>query len=233
MKILVLNGSPKDESSTMLLTNAFLEGVNLATGDNEIKVVSSIKKNIKYCTGCLACWFTADNHCIIQDDDMNNLLDDMMESDMIVWSFPLHCHSIPASLKAVLDRTIAFLKINMVETPLYIDHEKTFDLSEKKNIFIIGGGYPSYPDNFASVKMLLQTYFNNPVTMCFNETALLATPVPELKPLKDNLFSQIKLAGQEYATSDAISAKIIENVEKSMIPNEMYINIVNSLAGKQ
>ena len=44
MKILVLNGSPKEKSDTMVLTNSFLEGIR-KNGNHQIKVVDLIKKN--------------------------------------------------------------------------------------------------------------------------------------------------------------------------------------------
>lgn len=232
MKILVLNGSPKKESTTMFLSNAFIDGLGKSE-DNEIKIVSSYEKNIKYCMGDLSCWFRQDGHCVIQDDDMNELLDDMVASDIIVWSFPLHCHGIPASLKAVMDRTIAFFKINMAETASCVYHEKNFDLSAKKNVFIISGGYPFYPDNFTSVKMQLQTYLTNPLVFCVCEAALLGTTVPELEPLKENLFSQLTIAGKEYIANGFVSDEVINSIEKPMIPNKMYINIINSSANKQ
>ena len=96
MKILVLNGSPKKDSTTMLLTEAFLDGVN-SFESNEIKKVLSYEKNIKYCMGDHSCWFRQDGHCII-DDDMNELLDNMVECDLIIWSFPLYCHGIPLGM---------------------------------------------------------------------------------------------------------------------------------------
>lgn len=120
-----------------------------------------------------------------------------------------------------------------METDSCVYHEKTFDLSEKKNVFIIGTGYPFYPDNFTSVKMQLQTYFKNPFVLCVCETALLGIPVPEVVVLKENLFSQFTAAGQEYMANGSIPNEIINNIENPMIPNEMYFNIINSSMNKQ
>lgn len=228
MKILVLNGSPKEKSSTMLMVNAFLKGLN-SKENNEIKIVSTIKKNIKYCQGDLSCWFRQDRHCVIQDDDMNELLDDMVASDMIIWSFPLHCHGVPASLKAVLDRTIAFLKFNMEESENCIEHKKTIDLSKKKNIFIVGGGYPYYPDNFASIKLQMQIYFKNPTMICVCQTALLDVEVPELEALKNNLYAQLNNAGMECVRNGQISKTVIDEIEKPLLPNDVYIDMINHM----
>ena len=229
MKILVLNGSPKAKSTTMLLTSAFLDGINSKEA-NEVKTIATYEKNIKYCMGDLSCWMRQDGHCVIQDDDMNGILDEMKKADMIIWSFPLHCHSFPASMKAVIDRTIAFLKLNMVQTGSIVDHEKTMDLSSKRNVFIIGGGFPYYPDNFAPIKTLINTYFRTSSVMGVCETALLDASAPELEPLKTALFDKFRKAGEEYYETGSISDELIISIEQPMIPNEAYIGIINGMA---
>ena len=118
----------------------------------------------------------------------------------------------------------------MVQDGLCVDHEKTFDLSTKKNVFIVGAGYPEYPDNFASLKMQLQTYFKYPITLCVNETTLFGVPMPEFVKLKEEKLNQVKEAGFEYAKTGAISSELVCNIEKTMIPNESYISMMNSLA---
>ena len=50
MKILVLNGSPKEKSDTMVLTNAFLRGIN-KSGNHEITVLNIIEKRIYHYAG--------------------------------------------------------------------------------------------------------------------------------------------------------------------------------------
>lgn len=229
MKILVLNGSPKAQSDTMTLTNAFLQGLD-PEGAHEVKVISSFQKNIQFCTGCLSCWFRQDGHCVL-DDDMNAVLDDMAASDLLIWSFPLHYHGMPASLKAILDRTIAFMKINMTEAGGKVDHEKIIDLSAKKHLVIAGGGYPYYPDNFAALKLHMKTAFGQPTVVGVCETALLNVPAPELQPLKARLLGLFTEAGREYGQNGGLSAETVQALEAPMIPNEMYLGIINSMKG--
>ena len=55
MKILILNGSPKkEESDTMHITRAFLEGMREAA-PQEITTIHVIDRHIEYCSGCFAC----------------------------------------------------------------------------------------------------------------------------------------------------------------------------------
>ena len=49
MKTLVINGSPKKENSdTMHITRAFLDGMN-EVSQNEIKIINAVDKHIEYC----------------------------------------------------------------------------------------------------------------------------------------------------------------------------------------
>lgn len=53
MKILVLNGSPRVKSNTMMITNEFLEGYKEKAPDTEIEVIDIKKMDIRPCLGCL------------------------------------------------------------------------------------------------------------------------------------------------------------------------------------
>lgn len=100
MKILVFNGSPKRENSdTLHITNAFLEGMKEAS-DQEIRLIHVVDKHIEYCMGCFACKFNGGN--CIHDDDMREILEEIINSDLLVFSFPLYCYSMPAPLKTLL-----------------------------------------------------------------------------------------------------------------------------------
>ena len=98
MKILVLNGSPKQKSDTFRMADAFLKGLN-RSHENEVHIINVIEKNIAPCRGCFGCWQKQDGHCVIQDDQ-NKILDLYRTSDLIIWSFPLYCYGMPSHLKA-------------------------------------------------------------------------------------------------------------------------------------
>ena len=86
MKILVLNGSPKrDQSDTMHLTRAFLAGMQDA-GPQEVRVLHAVDQRIAYCTGCFAC--KRNGGVCVHDDDMRGILEEMLASDLLLFSFP-------------------------------------------------------------------------------------------------------------------------------------------------
>ena len=92
MKILVLNGSPKRENSdTLHITRAFLEGMQAAS-PQDIHIIDVIDKHIEYCTGCFAC--KRNGGTCIHDDDMRDILNEILESDLLLFSFPLYCYAV-------------------------------------------------------------------------------------------------------------------------------------------
>ena len=94
MKILVLNGSPKrDMSDTMHITRAFLDGMREAA-PQEVRTIHAADRHIEYCTGCFACMHNGGT--CIHDDDMREILEQILDSELLLLSFPLYGYGMPA-----------------------------------------------------------------------------------------------------------------------------------------
>ena len=224
MKILVLNGSPKKKSDTFRLTEAFLKGMN-RNGQHEVHVINVIEKQIAPCRGCFGCWQRGDGHCVIQDDQ-NSILDLYRSADLIIWSFPLYCYAMPSHLKAVLDRTIPLVKMNMVqEEDGTVRHEALVDFSRIHTLVICGCGFPNWDGNFDGLRMMCRVCFGGPDMVCVPETPLLN--IPEAAPVADPLLERFEKAGEEYAASMTLSAETVAALETPMISKEDYIRNVN------
>ena len=111
MKVLVLNGSPKEKSDTMCLTNSFLKGLN-KNNEFDINIIHLIKKNIKPCLGCFKCWKNEEGLCV-QDDDQKAIMDEYQKADIVIYSFPLYSYAMPSHLKAFVDR------LSKIETKVF------------------------------------------------------------------------------------------------------------------
>ena len=224
MKILVLNGSPKEKSDTMRLTDAFLKGLN-KRNEHEITTIRVIEKNIAPCRGCFGCWKRLDGRCVIEDDQ-NGILDLYRAADVIVWSFPLYCYAMPSHLKAVLDRTIPLLKMDMVqETDGSVRHAALVDFSKKRTLVICGCGFPDWDGNFDALRILCRNCFRAPDMVCVPETPMLN--VPQAAVVADPLLARFERAGEEYAASLTLSAQTVAELETPMIPKAEYIRMVN------
>ena len=224
MKILVLNGSPKEKSDTFRLTEAFLKGMN-REDRHEVRIIDVIEKKITPCRGCFGCWQRGDGHCVI-DDDQNIILDAYRSADVIIWSFPLYCYGMPSHLKAVLDRTIPLLRMKMVrEHDGTVRHEGLVDFSRIHTLVICGCGFPHWEGNFDSLKLLCKNCFGEPVMVCVPETPLLN--VPQAAIVADPLLEKFQRAGEEYAAALRLSPETVAALETPMIPAEEYIRNVN------
>lgn len=224
MKILVLNGSPKAKSDTMRMTKSFLDGLTGKT-ECDVAVVDVIQKNIKPCTGCFLCWKNGDGKCV-QKDDQNGILEAILASDVIIWSFPLYCYSMPSHLKAVVDRLIPLCRLNMREENGRISHEMLYDLSKKRYIVFSGGGFPNWEGNFEGLRLQMKNNFGDPVMVFVPETPLLN--VKEAAIVSEPLLEKFRLAGEEYAENKTLSQETIRSLETPMLPKEIYLGQVNS-----
>ena len=226
-KVLVLNGSPKAErSDTFVVTSAFISSMEKSS-EFDVEVVNVIKLNIKPCLGCFACWKKLEGRCI-QNDDQNELLRKYIEADIIIYSFPLYCYAMPSQLKAVVDRLLPLNKMTMtVDSEGRMHHERLVDQSKKKLIFICGSGFPNFEGNFESLKMMIRQKFGKEaITICVSEAPSLNQK--EAEPVTKPLIEKFRKAGEHFSNTLEIPEETKKELEVPMIPNEMYIKIVNS-----
>ena len=228
MKILVLNGSPKRElSDTMHMTRAFLEGMK-ETADVQVTTIHAIDKHIEYCTGCFACMHNGGT--CIHDDDMRGILEEMLNSDVLLFSFPLYCYGMPAPLKALIDRILPLSSMSMEKVGDRYEHVGQADFSHLTYVMICGCGFPNSKHNFepavAQFKLLFpndHTILTVPESPMFN--------APEAKPVTGPRLALLREAGRAYAETGAIPEALLSEIGSPMIPEEVYAAIVNG--GKQ
>ena len=225
MKILVLNGSPKREKSdTMHITRAFLEGMEEA-GAQEVEIINAVDKHIEYCTGCFACMHNG-GKCI-HNDDMKAILDKILDSDLLVFSYPLYCYGMPAPLKAILDRVLPLSSMAMEKVGERYEHVGQADVSRLKYLMICGCGFPNSKHNFEAAVAQFQMMFpDNRTIITIPESPMFNAPTADVvtKPR----LALIRQAGSQYAGTGEIDASLLAQIQSPMIPEEMYAKIGNS-----
>ncbi len=102
-KVLILSGSPRKGGNSDLLCDEFYRGA--VDSGNEVKKIRVAEKKIVFCTGCYYCKKSGGKCAIV--DDMADVLQDIIDSDVIVLASPVYFYSIDAQLKALIDRTVA------------------------------------------------------------------------------------------------------------------------------
>ncbi|MBR3020840.1 MAG: flavodoxin family protein [Bacteroidaceae bacterium] len=225
MKILVFNGSPKREKSdTMHITRAFLEGMQEAA-PQEVRLVHVIDRHIEYCTGCFAC--KRNGGTCIHNDDMREILEDILTSDLLLFNFPLYSYAMPAPLKALLDRTMPLSSMAMRKVGDRYEHPCQADFSRLRYLMICGCGFPNSRHNFepavAQFKLCFpgnHTIITVPESPMFN--------APEADVVTKPRLALVRKAGKQYAETGTIDADLLAEIGSPMIPEETYAAIVNA-----
>ena len=227
MKILVFNGSPKGEKSdTLCITRAFLEGMQ-AAGEQQVKTITAVEQHVEYCTGCFSCMHNGGT--CIHDDDMRGILEEILRSDLLIFSFPLYCYGMPAPLKAIIDRILPLSKMTMEKVGDRYEHVGQADYSHLRYLMICGCGFPNSQQNFepavAQFKLLFpcdHTILTVPESPMFNVPEAAVVTAPRLKLVQE--------AGRQYAKTGRIDDGLLAAICSPMIPEEQYAAIVNGQA---
>ena len=224
MKILVLNGSPKrDRSDTMHITRAFLEGMQ-ETATQDIHVIDVIDRHIEYCTGCFAC--KCNGGTCIHNDDMKAILNEILESDLLLFSFPLYSYGMPAPLKALLDRTMPLSSMAMKKVGDRYEHVGQADFSRLRYMMICGCGFPNSKHNFEpAVAQFKQCFPCNHTIITIPESPMFNAP--EAKIVTEPRLELVRQAGKQFAETGEINAALLAEIGSPMIPDEQYAAIVN------
>lgn len=99
--VLIISASPRKNGNSDILCDRFAQGA-MESGHHVEKVFVA-SKNISYCCGCGVCNTT---HKCIQKDDMAEILDKMVNSDVIILATPVYFYSMDGQMKTFIDRTV-------------------------------------------------------------------------------------------------------------------------------
>lgn len=224
MKILVFNGSPKKEKSdTLCVTRAFLEGMEEAA-PQEVRTIHVMDQHIEFCSGCMACMRNG-GKCR-HDDDMRAILEEILGSDLLVFSFPLYCYGMPAVLKKLIERTLPLSSMAMRKVGDHYEHVGQADVSRLKYLMVCGCGFPNSTHNFEPAVANFQWMFpSNHTIITVPESPMFQ--VPEAAAVTVPRLALVREAGRQYAQSGGIDTGLMDQIGSPMIPEEVYAQIVN------
>ena len=103
-KIVVITGSPRRNGNSFAMTAAFIKA---AEGKgHSVTRFDAAAMNVGGCHACETCYKTG-KACSF-DDDFNAIAPAIMEADVVVFTMPVYWYSIPAQIKAVIDKLYSF-----------------------------------------------------------------------------------------------------------------------------
>ena len=190
----------------------------------EIRLIHVIDQQIEFCSGCFACM--RNGGICRHDDDMRVILEEILASDLLVFSFPLYSYGMPAMLKNLIDRTLPLSSRAMQKVGERYEHVGQADFSHMKYLMICGCGFPNSAQNFepavAQFKLMFRqnsTVITVPESPMFNAPEAAVVAVPRLELVRE--------AGRQYAGEGRIDAGLLAQIGSPMIPEETYAAIVN------
>jgi len=109
MKVVAFNGSPRKEGNTYHAIKIVAE--ELQKEGIEVEIVQVGDKAIRGCLACGTCAKNRNERCVI-DDEVNEWIQKMKETNGIILASPVHYASISATMKAFLDRAFYVAGVN-------------------------------------------------------------------------------------------------------------------------
>ena len=98
-KVLILSTSPRKNSNSEALAEAFARGA--AESGNAVEMVTLRGKELRFCLGCFAC--QKSGRCVIKDD-MQEIVPKMEQADVLVFATPIYYYEMSGQMKTLLDR---------------------------------------------------------------------------------------------------------------------------------
>ncbi len=231
MQITVFNGSPrKDNGNTHVMVDSFLAGAKRAGAKTNYVFLK--RKKIHHCTGCFACYFKTPGKCAIKDD-MQELLDLYMGSDVVVFASPIYVGSVTGITKDFIDRLL----------PLYDprtqrdDKGRFYHLPRFERypdvVVISNGGLPdqAHFEFFRSIFDFMKiVYKMNVIGEVFlGGGFLLQGFVPEIKNTIEQYKLLLQQCGEEITRDRILSANTQTELSKPLIPIEQAVEQGNQV----
>ena len=127
MKVCVLLGNTREKSNTEAVVKIFTD--ELAVKGADVKTFALKAKNIHTCVGCDKCHSILDSFGCVIKDDMREIAEEILTSDLVVFSSPIYTWFATPPLKAAMDRLYAFTK--------FPENGEAFNLMKKQRFALI------------------------------------------------------------------------------------------------
>ena len=212
------------------MVREILAGATEAGAQTEQVILKNFK--INRCRGCLTCWIKTPGKCI-HKDDMADLLEKYMTADIVIIACPVYVENVPGLVKDFMDRLI----------PITDPHFEPDESGETRHV----KRYETYPgivavansgfveqSAFDVLRLLYKRMARSLNTELIAQIykgggAILGLDQPALAPLVEEYKALLRKAGTEIATQAKLSDSTQSELEKQIIPTDVYNQQVNML----
>ena len=133
MKALILDGTKSINNESTKVFDLMLEV--LMKLNLEVIYIVLEDKNLAYCTGCFGCWIQTPGECVTKDFE-ENIVKDMVHSDLIIYLTPIMFGGYSSILKKALDRQIGRVLPYFTKIDGEVHHSKRYE--KQQSLLSIG-----------------------------------------------------------------------------------------------
>ena len=141
MKTLIFIGSPRKKGNSSTLAEELARQL-----EGEVKIIRAYDCNVKPCIDCRFCW--KNNGCAVKDG-MQEIYEDIQDSDNIVIASPTYFSELSGRLLAVLSRLQTYWCAK------YLRHEVPVPKKKRGGIIVVRGGQGMLTRGIETAKVLL------------------------------------------------------------------------------
>ena len=229
MRITAFNGSPRGKkSNTQFMVDAFLEGAAAEGAQTEGVLLAG--KKIEQCLGCVSCWIKTPGVCV-RKDAMAEMCEKFMASDVIIFATPLYVDNVSGIMKTFMDRLLPVMDPHF---EIGEDGETRHPAGLRKYPAIVAMSNCGFPEQsqFQVLSLLFKRIARNMPSELICEIyrgqgALLAVQSDMLRPVVMQYRNLLVKAGAEVAREGKLSEATAAQLDKPLIPHEMYVAETN------
>ena len=216
------------------MVEAFLAGARDAGAETENVFLA--KKKIAPCVACYACWMKTPGKCS-QRDDMDELLEKAIASDVVVFATPVYVDNVTGIMKNFMDRLIAIGDPHWERDENGECRHLMRNPKPAKIAVISNCGFPQQ-SHFQVLRLYYRRVARNIHAELIAEIyrdggALLSTSTKELLPLVARYKKLVERAGREMVESSRLSVETIAKLEEPLLPSPTYVDDFMRFANKR
>lgn len=178
--VVIIQGSPRAGGNSAILASWAAESARRE--GREVEVIYPHDMDIHPCIGCYQCYNTGT--CVFQDD-MNGIIDAIAGCSLLVICSPVYTNTVPAGLKALLDRFSA----------LHAEMTLGGHLLSRKGLLMAVAGRKGH-DNFRCVTEVIRAFFSllgiTPLQPVLVDATDVIRDVTKVDGLEDRVMSLVR-----------------------------------------
>ncbi|MFA5251265.1 MAG: flavodoxin family protein [Phycisphaerae bacterium] len=233
MKITVFNGSPWGESgNTHIMVEEFGQGAGQAGAKFQNFFLAARK--IQPCTECGTCFFKTPGKCILKDD-MSEMINRFMDSDIVVFATPVFMDNVTALMKIFIDRLMPVLEPHY-EKDSNGEYRRRGRYKKYPKFVVISSCAMPEQSNFEVLRLYFRRMARTMHTEVVGEIYLAAAGLMQLsekelrfRPMVNSYKEMLRAAGKELVETGGIGPDMAGRLEQPLVDSDEYVKYANKM----